>query len=110
MGHGAFVEAQHPHSCSLDCFAFGFDKLISLGLITWPTVSKNEEMCGLFTALPRSQPPSEWPWLQSSSGNKGNGLGTLTTLACKQQWEDLARTDAGQSQRLAAREPHGTWT
>lgn len=64
-------------------------------------------MCGPFTALPRTQHPSEWPWLQSSSGNKGNGFGTLTTLAGERQWEDLARVDAGQGQRPGC--PRASW-
>lgn len=58
--------------------------------------------------LPAQSPaPFEWLWLQSSSGDKGNRLGTLNTLACKQQWEDSASRDSGQRQRPSC--PKASW-
>ena len=63
---------------------------------------------GHSVCLPTQSPASsESSWLQGSSGDKRNRLGTLTTLACKQHWEDSASVDSGKRQRPGC--PRASW-
>lgn len=95
------MKTQHPHSCSLDRFAFGFDKSISLQSITWPTVAKMRKCVGLSQRRPEPGLLLSGRGCKAPLGTKGTGS------ACELKWEDLARVHAGHSQRPGC--PRASW-